>query len=369
MRLVVGAVLIAAVVYGAWTYGVGAYVLSRHFSMLEPGKVSLIGLKTGHGFTIQVSNRIAHLVEAKDTNFVASSTDQEEEAESEGATKKKLPVSDMIGALQGDEKALTNFVTVLGDYEPKEEWPPNAPVWPAEDIQKALDGDPAMRAKLVRALNVDLTGKPLNELSISALENGIMVETPIPVRVRVGDTERLMHARIKQWYQPQVMQATNAKFRDLFNVSNNAKVAYYVEAVQEQAEKHKTEDVAGALRRMIDPQSMKEAADDAELILGSAFVVLNDRDIESASYHTSDVGTRASAAGMFDLNLQVNDDGRMRLWQYSKLHPHDQLLLVSNGIAIAAPRIRHELMSSDLTIVQMPDEELVKEAVDTINKK
>ena len=69
---------------------------------------------------------------------------------------------------------------------------------------------------------------------------------------------------------------------------------------------------------------------------------------------------------MFDLDLHVTDDGHLRLWQYSKLHPHDQLLLVSDGVAIAAPRIRHELVSPDLTIVQMPDEGLLQQAVESL---
>ena len=207
---------------GGWHYGFGHYILSKHFTLLQPGKFSLIGLKTGHGFTIQVSNRVAHLVEAKDINFGAT-TDDQQEAAIEGATKKKIPIREMMDSLRGDESALSTFVTTLGGLEPKEDWPPRAPVWKGEDIKKALDGDPAMRDKLVTQLNVDLDGKPLDQLSISALENGIIVETAVPVHVQVGGEVRVLHASIKRWYQPSVMQATNAKFKDLFNVSNQAR--------------------------------------------------------------------------------------------------------------------------------------------------
>ena len=106
-------------------------------------------------------------------------------------------------------------------------------------------------------------------------------------------------------------------------------------------------------------------------MLSSAFIVLNENYIDKAKYRPSEIGTgnmsaKYNAAGMFDLDLHVTEEGRLRLWQYSKLHPHDQLLLVSNGVAIAAPRIRHELVSADLTIVQMPDEGLLQEAVKSL---
>ncbi|MHB8634849.1 MAG: hypothetical protein ACYC96_00080 [Fimbriimonadaceae bacterium] len=370
-KLVLGAVVLGGLVWGGWTYGVGAYVLSKHFALLKPGKFSLIGLKTGHGFTIQVSNRVAHLVESKDTDFRAAADDQAEAAQTEGAAKKRLPIKEMMASLQGDEAALSTFVASLSDLAPKEDWPPGAPVWEAGDIQKALDGNPAERAKLLHDLNVDFNGKPLDVLSTSALENGIIVETPVPVHVQVGGEQRVLHARIKRWYQPAVMMATNEKFKDLFNVTNQQKAAYYVQAVKEQSQ---PEDVTGALKRLIDPAGLADAAARAEMVLSSAFVVLTDKQVESASYRPSEVGNsdlnaKPDATGMFDLDLHVNDEGRMRLWQYSKLHPYDQLLLVSNGVAIAAPRIRHELVSPDLTIVQMPDEGLLKEAVDMLNKK
>ncbi len=203
-KLAIGVVLAGCLVLGGWHYGSSYYILSKHFPLLQPGKFSLLGLKTGHGFTIQVSNRVAHLVESRDTDFRASADDESESAESEGASKKKLPIREMIASLRGDESALSTVVTALGDFKPAEDLPLRAPVWQAEDIQKAIDGDAALQTKLVHDLNVGLDGKPLDELRISALENGIIVDTPVPVHVQVGGDLRVLHARIKRWYQPAV---------------------------------------------------------------------------------------------------------------------------------------------------------------------
>jgi hypothetical protein len=71
---------------------------------------------------------------------------------------------------------------------------------------------------------------------------------------------------------------------------------------------------------------------------------------------------------MHDLTVKLTPEGRDRLWQYSRGRVNSQLLLIVNGIAIAAPRIQHELAQGELTITQMPDEVLVRDAVEIINE-
>ncbi len=72
---------------------------------------------------------------------------------------------------------------------------------------------------------------------------------------------------------------------------------------------------------------------------------------------------------MNDLTIEMTDEGRRRLWQYSEDKIGTQLLLIVDGVAIAAPKISHELAQGELTITQMADEGLVKEdTVNAINK-
>ena len=217
-----------------------------------------------------------------------------------------------------------------------------------------------------------MNGSPVDQLSTAALANGIIIETPAPVRVRVGGDMKTLHARIKRWYETKLVSTTAGKYKEIFDVTKEAKLGYYMATAQDEKASGKKEDVKGSLEAMLSPAGFQEAVDRAELILSSAEVVLTDVDIEKASVSPSSIGDnegKSKSSVMFDLDIRVNDDGRLRLWKYSKMHPHDQLLLVSNGVAIAAPRIRQELMTHDLTIVQMPDEGLVRQAVDTINNK
>ena len=69
-----------------------------------------------------------------------------------------------------------------------------------------------------------------------------------------------------------------------------------------------------------------------------------------------------------DITINLTDEGRMRLWKYSVGRVESHLLLVADGIPIAAPIIRDELREGELTITQMEDEALVKDAVDALNR-
>jgi hypothetical protein len=69
----------------------------------------------------------------------------------------------------------------------------------------------------------------------------------------------------------------------------------------------------------------------------------------------------------YDLTVDFNDEGRRRLWQYSKKRVGTQVLLTADGIPITQARILHELAQSELTIKQMQDYNLVKDATDRIN--
>jgi hypothetical protein len=68
--------------------------------------------------------------------------------------------------------------------------------------------------------------------------------------------------------------------------------------------------------------------------------------------------------------LNLTPEGKDRLWQFSrKGNIGAQLLVIHNGIAIAAPRIRHELAQSNVSITQLPERSLAQETVDFLNSK
>ena len=128
---------------------------------------------------------------------------------------------------------------------------------------------------------------------------------------------------------------------------------------------NKKENVREAIMARISEENSRKLSEYPEKVLASAMVVVNDSHISSASYRNYDT-TRGKTN---DLTIEMTDEGRKRLWQFSEDRVGTQLMLIVNGIAIAAPRIVHELAQGELTITQMSDETLVKEAVDDLNKK
>ena len=115
----------------------------------------------------------------------------------------------------------------------------------------------------------------------------------------------------------------------------------------------------------ISPDRAADLAAKPQRVLENAAVILNDDQIISASAKTY----KANKRELTDITINLTDEGRDRLWKYSHDRQGFQLLLVVDGIAIAAPRISHELSQRDVTISQLPDASLAEEAVDLMNKK
>ncbi len=359
-------VLTAAVVFG-YKFVTDRMVLTQEFPNLAPGKATLIGIDPGAGFRIVVANRIAGLVQGEGSEYGQEGGDESGETV-EQAKRKQLSTRDLIAILQGDEKPLGRFVMFLNDIRRNDrDWPTVQVYWTAEELRKALDGDRALRAKLERDLNVGLDGTPLREIRLSSIENGIVVRLPVKVRVRVADQERVLTGIVEQPYRPRFcVQLTDRLYKDKFDVTQAAIQGTYLQLLRELEQgAGQREDVAKSIERMIDPKRLEQMAEAPSKVLSSVEVVVNDSLMESASYSKFVAG---NGKELFTISIRLNDEGRRRLWKYSKLHLGTQLLFVVNGTAIAAPVIRQEIPGSEVTISNLTDEELVQEAVDTINK-
>jgi hypothetical protein len=368
-KIAIGAVLIAGALYGVWRFGVGAWVNGHQFPPLKPGRVSLIGIQSGKGFKIHIAEGIAQLVEDKSAVFGPSDEDQAGD-DSGGASKKRIPIGDMVATLGGDETALTKFFDRINEVGPKDDWPAESMrvIWPADKLMKAISGDAALQKQLETDLCLHLDGTPLTQITLKAISSGIVVDVPVPVRVNVGGQLRTMTAHVQKWFRPSVSVKTETAFSKKMSFSNTQIMAMYLEA----ASAAKTGDLRPALKSIADPATLGDKVRSAEEMLSDAEVILTDASMEHASSEPTNIGTRSlgsTPSGLWDLHIKVSEEGRLRLWKYSRQHMNDQLLLVSSGVAIAAPWIKQELFSSDFSIEQMPDEGLVQEAISTINNK
>jgi len=362
-KIALGFALIAGGGYYGYQFISDQMIMNQKFVPLAPSDVNLVGVDTGAGYRIIVANYIAQLVE---TSGGFEGNDSDTGGATEGAIKKRVPIREMLNTLKGDAKALGPFVMTLNEMNENDNWPTTRVMWKAEDLQKALDGDAALRKKLESDLNMRLDGTPLSTLNFNSLENGIVIDSPVRVTVNIEGKETEVVGRVLEPYRPRMIRAVEETYKEKGNVTREMQAGYYQQEAQRVLEDpSQRENIAESLKGRIAPKLAEDRAVAASKLLRSADIVVSDKFITGASYHTY---KGPDGKPLSDLKIKLNDEGRRRVWQFSKKRVGDQLLLTVNGIPIAAPRIRHELAQSELTITQMQDRNLVEDAVNMINE-
>ena len=360
-KILIGFVLIVAALYFGWQFYAGMTVDNIKFEPVRPSRVNIVGIAADSGYGILVANHAAQLIRGGPGKFESGSGP---ENTTENVDRKRVPIREMLQAMQGDAKALGQVVAVMNEMQETADWPTQQIIWKEDDVRRALAGDPYLKSKLERDINVRLDGSPLKQISLTAYENGIIVETLVPCRVQVGAKVVEMKGPLLVPYRPRISRAIANQLKEkAYDLTTLA--GYYAVEAQKIADGGEKENVVMSLERIIDPKTNAELAVPAEQVLKSAAVVVNDTMIENASYKSYTAGRDQ----LNDMTIHLNDEGRKRLWQYSRRRVGSQLLLIVDGVAIAAPRIGHELAQGELQITQLPDAVLVQDAVNAINQK
>jgi hypothetical protein len=362
-KIALGFALLTGGSYAAYQVITDQMIMGEKFSVLTPGDVNVVGIDPGAGYRIVVANQMAQLVQAQ-TDFEGK--DSNEGGATEGAIKKRVPVKEMLQVLRGDAAKLGPFVMALNDMSENDNWPPERVIWKAEDLRKALDGDKTLEAKLVRDLNMNLDGMPLRTLRVSSLQNGIIVDTPVSVTVNLNGKQTPIVGRVQEPYRPRLMRAVEENYKDKPDVTREMQAGYYANEAQALLEKPEGREVVReSIESRIKESLAKQRAAAAERVLKSATIVVSDALVKGASYRTYD----STSGKLHDLTVDLTDEGRRRLWQFSKKRVGTQLLLTAEGIPIAAARIQHPLAQGEITITQLPDEVLVRSAVELLNRR
>ncbi|MBN9503449.1 MAG: hypothetical protein BGO01_04130 [Armatimonadetes bacterium 55-13] len=361
-KIAIGFCVLLGASYFGWKAYTEMTVMKIKFPPVKPGRVNIVGIETGKGYHILVANQAAQLIRGGVGQFQGDSgPDSSSEVE-----KKRVPIREMLQALQGDQQALGQFIAIMNDMQETDDWPTQRVVWKDADLRKAIDGsDPSLRKKLEDDINVHLDGTPLDHINTKALENGIILESTVPCRVQIGSESKQMTGPIQIPYRPKIAKLLEQRLKD--QAYDEQKMAnYYADEGRKILSGEVPKSDAGKeILDLINPKRLANLAAAAESVLQSAQVVCTDAYISKASYKNYMIGSQR----LNDLSIELTDEGRNRLWQYSHNRVGSQLLLTVDGVAIAAPRIQHELAQGQLDITQLPDEILVQDAVKAINTK
>ncbi len=357
--MITSAAVIAAVFGGIW--GVGEVQLNQFDPKpIIPGTVTLVAMNPDLGFAIRVSNSVAQLVQVDKAGAGFGSDDRQ--ASSEDA--RRIPMRELLQSLQGNEEALVRLVAVLNKID-LDELQPGVNEWSAEDIQKAIDGDAALTEKLTKDLNVKLDGTPLDEVRYESITTGIRILVPIPVRVKIAGEPKTLIAKLPVSYQPAFAKEVANIIEKRFNPSDEYIVGNYRDIASKYLDGSTAkENVKQKLQDLIDEETKSQMAQRPEQVLQGADVLVNETLLENA---TTSVKKDEKGNDIYTIHLKMTEEGRKRLWKYSRNRKGSSLLVVVNGVAIAAPKITTELAGKQLDLTDLRDKRLVDDAIKEIN--
>ena len=359
-NFVLGFVALVAAGYGAWQGYAFLQLQSFVLRKLPVSEINLIALDPKAGYRIIVANQIAQVVEQQSGDEQTGFSDEELSGGDSDESAKRLPVKDLLQALQGDDKALSQFVMSLNKIS-ENDLPPNPVTWKEEYLESAFDGEPALLGKLEKDLNVKLDGTPLDEVRPSSLESGIVIDFPVVVSV----DGKPRTARVLVEFRPAFSRDVMRRLEDRSTITEDTIRGTYMDEAQKILKGTKArENIVASIRAKYSKTRKSELQAAPQRVLGAVTVILNIEQMKAASIEPY----QASNGQRFhNLRVDLDDEGMKRLWKYSRENRGFQVLLTAGGIPVAAPRFRSELISHQVTINQLADARLAQDTADVIN--
>ncbi|MDQ2986067.1 MAG: hypothetical protein M3R13_05030 [Armatimonadota bacterium] len=357
-------VVAVAAVIGAWFGSNELYtrfvILPREYPTLEPGNVSLIGLKVP-GYHIVVSNGVARLQ-------IGAASQFGKPADTDSGSGSAVPMRGLIGALRFDPEAAAELVTALNGIKHEIE-PLRDRVWTKERIEQVIASNAVESGKLEYDLATRLDGRGIDRISWDRLTTGIWLEVPVPIGVPAANGKKTVVANVLIPYKTRLAVAASNYFQRLLERGGLGDdlnpTAATISGVYNQAlddgESAGFEDVAASLRSQFSAEAIARLADPVQKLLNEVEVLVTEKTIKSAELKSQ---RREDGDGeIYSIVLEVAAESRDRLWQYTYERPGSQLLLVSNGVAIGAPVVQHEIKYSTVEITGVAEQKLAEEAL------
>lgn len=361
IKIALGFGLITTAAFYGYSFGTKAMARNIQVPPLRPGKVNLIAISPGQGYRIIVANRVAQIIKGSAEEFEGKGSG---EGGAMDANRPKIPMRDFIKSLDGDEEALSKLIIVLGKIN-VDQLPVVESRWKPDEIERALNGDALLQTKLEREINAKLDGTPLKEVRLSAIESGIVVDCPVEVQVNLDGKKVTKIASVPMNFRTQVAEEVSKTLEGRGpNVSAAELQGIYLQSIKAVGEKK--EDIRARLTRMINPQTYREQfALEVERLLANATILANETNLRGVGM-SSEKTTKDQE--IYSIDLTLSPDGQKRLFKASVERSGHQMLFVVDGIAIAAPTIKQQVWLRNISINQLHDGKLVREAVDTMSR-
>jgi hypothetical protein len=357
-KIALSALLLGGVAYG----GSKLYTIIRlqgvELTPVEPTDFCLVAIGKGAPVKVITANHIAQLVEV--AGGLENQGSEGGGAES-GAIKRRIPVKEMLGILAGDSDSVAPMIEKLrtttdDDGSISDE----TPVWTLADVEKALDGDVALKSRLENDLSTKVDGTPIRPLNLNAFYNGIAIKIPIELKVPNAKGATIKGFDIVS-FRPRFMIAFYKSMREKFFDKQSIQNFYNQFLLQDQNA------VYPSLKTLI--SGVKSSALNSEQklkieqIAGVSTILINRSNIVSAEMMEDKSGKEPT----YDMKLRLDASGQKRLWKFSS-GGGEKLLVISKGVPIASATLGSELNGEELVIKQIAERKLVVEAIETLQK-
>ena len=363
-KIVIGFLVLMALGYFGKNFLENRALNGVELTPVTPSKtVNIVGVDTTKGgYHIVVANGLAQLVQSPNGTFGNDSNDTNDSDDS-GADKKRVPLKELIETLQGNSAAVGQFVATLNDMK-QEDLPAVQVAWKSADVLKAIAGDNTLKTKLEEDLNTHLDGTPLPEFRPKTFQTGIVIHVPVTMDVTTTDGPKEVTGDLLMPFQTTLMRALEARVKDEANLDEHKLSGFYAEVGKSYIDQPtRRQKVGDGLKQLLSKTNIDSLTQLPQTVLDSVQVLVTDSMMTHASYTREDT----TKGTLYNINIDMTDEGRKRLWKYSKDHLNDQLLLVDQGVAVAALKVGTELAQSNVVIQNMPDENIVQNAVNDIN--
>jgi len=356
-KILFGFVGLVAVAFGGNIAYTKISLSSVNLNPVPSGDVCLIAIGKGANVRDITANHMVQIVEAS-SNFGGGTGP--EGGPSSGSVKKRIPVRELIGILNGDVDSVATFVRKMRndgeDNDPVDE----APMWMRADIEKAFKGDAALKTKLEKDLNMTLDGKPSPTLNRVAFFDGIRIKIPLTLAVpnAKGPTlEAFDVVTFKPKFMSRFYKSMREKFYDKTQLQD-----YYAAFLA--GETDLTEDIDATLKSVFQRSQESEELKKVQRIGTNTNILVSQSMISSAEMQQDTEGKDVT----YDLKLRLTPEGKNRLWKFSS-EGGTRVILVSKGVAVASATIGTQLNSEELVIKQIADKTLLEDAVALIHPK
>lgn len=350
-KILIGALLIAGLWFGNQVRE-AQLVKTIPTPPIPAGRFTMLGLKPSDRYSILIANQTA---------FIAIGAGQETFSKSEGgAAGTRVPTDDLIKAKSGDAEALAHLIVRLNKLTPED--PPQSPVtWTEADVRKALDGDAGLRDRLEVDIAYPLSpGRPLPELSVSAIDNGIIVLVDVPVTYELPGGRRSVVAKVPFYYRS---SAANQLAERVATKALGAEASIALYRTLAEASK---ENANESLRALFSPSKVRKLAESAQNLLDATFIVLTEKFITSAraiEVPPAPMHTQPT----YDLHLSLTPEGRARLYRFSSVYGGRRVLVVFDGVALEGSQLTKGLNVPKFSITRIRDARRLAKLVEYLN--